>query len=309
MINGLGGIETTDWSEITNGGLRSGTNRGLLHENTIFELETILWLERLRALNYILPTAYYQAQVNWLIRELKRNNIWWKFDRLWIFATEQQKHAPVSIINPHGINTAWPTNITEVNSPTWTKLQGYTGNGTVHSGTKWLNTNYSIGTNNISYSQNNASFGVYSRTEEIANSTVMGTWQNDITGQGCYLNPRYPVGSGVFNGAVNYDGTGSSGYSTNTSSLGLHAVTRANAAHIQTYARGSLIANITQPSESSMPTLPFLILATNGTGVSPDFIATTDRQLSMAFIGGGEIDQVMFHYIFQIFAQRVGFAV
>src|SRR5579885_3571333 len=94
-----------------NGGLLKGTFRGSGGAN--FETETLLWLNQLTTK----PSAWYIMNVDRLIYQLKACNIWYQLDRFWVFATEQQQHARVSLINPIA-NGTWPTNITEVNSPT-----------------------------------------------------------------------------------------------------------------------------------------------------------------------------------------------
>src|SRR5260370_52743 len=83
------------------------------------------------------PSAKWTSALDHFIRECIIHSNWYKFDRLWIFATETQANARITIVNPHP-SSAWPTNITEVNTPGWVSDSGYKSNGS----TSYLNTNY-----------------------------------------------------------------------------------------------------------------------------------------------------------------------
>jgi len=46
------------------------------------------------------PSEMFIDSLNTFVATLKLNGIWTELDRLWIFATEQEQHAKVSLVNP-----------------------------------------------------------------------------------------------------------------------------------------------------------------------------------------------------------------
>ncbi|HWY98265.1 MAG TPA: hypothetical protein VNY36_04175 [Bacteroidia bacterium] len=275
-------------------GLRQGMNKGLHHIPSVFEPETILWLVQLgKIANVTLPSAYYQANMNLLIKELKKNNFWRRLDRMWVFAAEQQAHAVVSIVNPNS-SADWPSNITEVNTPSWTKLQGYIGNGSAY-----LNTNYNPTASNYNVLQNNTSFGVY-----IYN-LVTGTYQ-DMGAQNGGVNGSQIIvanTSGGFKGGTNCSTFITA--SPNVLSPGLFAANRADS-NIENIFRNGLNVGSLSNTSAAQPNYPFFIMAVNDAGTVSGQSSNT---YSMAFIGSAEFDQGVFYNIFQQFACRLGFNV
>lgn len=98
-----------------------------------------------------------------MISELKVAGIFSKLDRFWIFATEQQQHARVSLVNSSS------TQISEVLSPVWVRNQGYDGDGS-----GYLNTKYIPNTQREKMSLNDASYGVYITT--LSDAVGAGRW-------------------------------------------------------------------------------------------------------------------------------------
>ncbi|MHB8410272.1 MAG: hypothetical protein ACYDHY_19745 [Acidiferrobacterales bacterium] len=101
------------------------------------------------------PSAKWTKALNAFIKGLIADGNWALLDRMWLFNTDYQQNARISIVNPSSAQ------ITEVNSPTWTKNVGYTGNGT----NSYLNTNYNPYTQGVNYTLNNAAFGLYALTQ------------------------------------------------------------------------------------------------------------------------------------------------
>src|SRR6185312_965945 len=148
-------------------GTYKGAFKGLHDCNPyVFQIETMVWRNQLSNPK---PSTTYLQRIDTLIRNLKEAGIWSQLDRFWVFATEQQSHAKISLVNPNGINAPWPSGIIENNSPTWTRLKGYTGNGT----NMYLNTQY-IAKNSGLVSSGNISYMVYcvSNNTETAGSNV-----------------------------------------------------------------------------------------------------------------------------------------
>ena len=90
------------------------------------------------------PTVARKAIINTLVVVLKRFGAWSLIDRLWLFASETQQAATISLVNP--LSTA----ITEVNSPAWVADQGYTSDGL----TSYLDTNFNPSTQALKYTLN-----------------------------------------------------------------------------------------------------------------------------------------------------------
>lgn len=245
------------------------------------------------------PSATWTNALNTFIRQCIINGNWQKFDRCWIFATTQQQHARVSIVNPTP-SAAWPTSLTEVpngGTLTWTALQGYTGDGTK----SYINSNYNPAVNNVNFSRNNCSIGIYSRTNTAANgNTAIG--MSDASGTDYILiNPRNAAGQ--LNAGLN--GTAPNQGAT-SDSLALKAISRSVSTTTVGWDRGVSLGNTTS-SSLSVQSFPIYILATNkGNSTINNF---TNRQLSMAFIGSAGINQSKLYNNFQSFATTIGFNV
>lgn len=103
------------------------------------------------------PTAGRQTLIHNLVIGLKDDGIWTLLDRLWIMAAhEQGATARLDWKSP----ATTGRRLTEVNSPSFTADQGYTGNGS----TSYLNTNYTPSADGSQWTQNSACFGVWIRT-------------------------------------------------------------------------------------------------------------------------------------------------
>jgi hypothetical protein len=87
--------------------------------------------------------------VSRLIKNLKASGVWSALDRLWLFAAENATQALTDLVAR--------SNATLVNSPTFTVLQGYTGDGL----TTYINSNFAPSGAGEKFSQNAASLGVW----------------------------------------------------------------------------------------------------------------------------------------------------
>lgn len=106
-------------------------------------------------LNYLTnkPSKSYLQKLNRFVIANKANLL--LRDRFFIFAQEAgcQQACTISLINPES------TPLVEVNSPTWTALQGYTGNGS----SMYLNTKYNPSTHGVKFQQNDGNMDLYTR--------------------------------------------------------------------------------------------------------------------------------------------------
>ena len=277
-------------------GLYAGTYMGAFgggNSNTYYisQAETLAWINQLSLPK---PSSLYKMKVDFLIKNLKEFGIWNQLDRLWVFSTEQQAHARVSLVNPSGINSAWPSNITEVNNPTWTRLKGYTGNGT----SAYLNTNYTESTNGINATQNNVSTGIWCTNKAITGSTEVDFGSN---------NGGSEILSQYWNGNLNaYVNSASGGvYTGYGNTLGLTAMQRTSSSSINILKNGVVIST---PAENStgVATTQTYIMTQNVSG-SPQAGVYSTRRYSIFFIGSGNINQVLLYNILQRFAMEIGF--
>jgi len=104
-----------------------------------------------------------------------------ELDRLWIHGLSNQIAARTSFVNPSS------TAISEVNSPTWTAYQGYTGNGI----NMYLDTNYNPTNDAVKYAVNSASFGTYNRLNLAEDFPTIGAAEFDLS----VLSQLYPRSS------------------------------------------------------------------------------------------------------------------
>ncbi len=254
----------------------------IINDNSI-DPDLVIWLSLLS----VQPSAGWITNTSDYIKNLKGAGIWNKLDRLWVFATEQQEHARISIKNPYS------TNISEIASPTWIANQGYNGNGS----SSYLDTNYIASVDGVNYVTADASLGIYSRSNVSDNTWDMGAYTAAGNFAGLVI-----TGFGAFYGPINEDG-GFNG-PANASSLGLFSADR-NGTQTNTYKNGSLQWNRTSTAKP-VPSVEFLIGALN----QPSDIATafSVRQYALSWIGGS-IDHTVMYPIVQAYATSQGFQV
>lgn len=234
------------------------------------------------------PSADFKVAVNTLVKTLKADGNWTALDRLWIHATEIQQHATISLVNPTS------TAITEVNSPTWTANQGYTGNGS----NMYLNTNFTPSTQSTKSSQNNAHFSVYNVLSRTANTGAFGG--NNATSVTAIF-PRFT--GNVFFGYVN-DNHGAVGYAS-ASSQGLYSVRRISSTEIEYFKNGTSLG--TESSNSvSLPSVNLFLLARNNNGSTVNY--SNDR-VAISLYGAGDINNASLYTAIQTFATTRGFNV
>lgn len=215
-----------------------------------------------------------------------------QFGRFYYHAASDQHGsraaARVSLANP----TSTP--ITEVNSPTWTAGQGYTGDGA----TTYLNTNYGSGA--VNYAKNDICFGVYVRNNvqsniAIGNVNATGTSEN-------YIWPRFTDN----NSYCSANATGSPATVATTDSRGLLVSRRNNSANMQGFKNGVQVSTVVVASATTPPA-DFYILASDMEGVGPTNFSTF--QVAISFIARDLADHAALYTAIQAFATARGFNV
>lgn len=259
-----------------------GFGIGLFKSNkvaAVYDADAQAWFDEV-------PTALSSARkdiVNTLVTTLKDDGNWTKLDRLWLFATEAQDQAVVSLVNP----TA--TDALEVNSPAWVADQGYTSNGS----TSYVNTNWNQTDDAGQSTQNSSAIGIYSRTDVDEVSYDMGSVDASVRQQ------ILTRASNVIYPMVNTTGTSTV---ANTSSLGLITAVRTTSSLTTAYRAGSSLG--TTSDASTTPNNDDLyVTASNNSGTAGNF---SSRQISIAFIGAGTLDQAALNTAIQTYMTSLG---
>lgn len=191
------------------------------------------------------------------------------FDVIYILANETPEAALRNLVKRLHDATA-------VNSPTFTALEGFTGNGS----SSYIDTNYNAKTQGINYTKDNCSLGVYCRTNTNAGADIGA--QEVYPGNGIFVAARL---SGKIYGRINERGTNNA-MSTIADSLGMTITTRNGSA----YNNKVNYRNKTSPAMSysgtaitdRVPDFNMYILGNNKSG-TPGVLTT--RQTSLAFAG------------------------
>lgn len=222
---------------------------------------------------YTLPSDDVKSYLNTSIVSLKSNSIWSKLDFLYLFATDGDRDfAKINIVNPGTYDC------TEVNTLTFTSLEGFAGNGT----NSYLNTNWNPATGG-NYSQNNASLGAYIRSfGNLSNSNVlMGTRTagNDNT---TLLSHRATNSNSPIVGINNDIGADLPDFGRNTV-VGSLVESRDNSSDYDIYENGSLITTITKTSDVVLTSENLYIGAFNGGSSTATSFSTA--QISIVFGG------------------------
>lgn len=233
------------------------------------------------------PTAARKAQINDLIVALKDGGVWSKLDALYVMAAADAQAARQNWI-------ADQYNLTAVSSPTFTADRGYQGDGAA----SYLGTGLTPGSGQ--FALNSAHMAFWSRTD-ISNATVsLGARTASTTGQSLIQ----PNNGGSMSGRLNQDVIGT-GVAV-TSTQGLIAVNRSGASAKEYYRNGASLGTGNAVS-TSMPTVPFFLLALNSGGSPANY---DTRQQSAASFGAALTAQqhADFYTSLNTYMQAVGAA-
>ena len=213
-------------------------------------------LDRASTLGYTAPSASQQTLQNTLVTDLKTAGIWDKLDALYIMANDGSREFG-------RLNWAAPSTfeLSEVNSPTFTSNQGFTGNGT----SSTLDTGINMGVDTTQFNQStlHGSFGGWSYNVKIGGGpALMGDLLdiNNLRGGSADSVFGYRAGSSILISGLyhmNGDGTNSIQYQ--------------NGSQVASVALGAL--------KTTTNTMHLLSEGGGPAGFSTD-------EISIAFIGG-----------------------
>ncbi len=250
------------------------------------------------------PSGEFVGYLNALIASLIIADLWYTLDRMWIHATEQQGHATISIVNPNGLNASWPAAIVEVNSPTWAKNVGYTGDGS----TTYINTNFNASTG-INYLNNDRSASCYSLTNIHSSSASLvffGAFDGGNGNDVLYSFDRPSTPLSAIAGELSWNGT------TTTTAGGcdglLSICNDGTSAGAVLYRNGSQVGSVSSYSNTTLPNRNMYLLARNNSGTAEYFGTNT---MAITIFGGylNSSEQSTLYTLVQAFATALHFAV
>lgn len=210
-----------------------------------------------------------------------------EFDRLWIHGLSDSVAARTSFVNPSS------TILTAVNSITFTAGIGYQGNGI----NQYLDTNFNPSTQGVKYTLNNASIGIYSRTNLSATQLEIGLVS---AANQSILDIR---DGDTFYSGLNEPGTNIS--SSNTDSRGFFVGNRFASNSVNQLKNGVVTKTGTNAS-NVIPSLNVYLGCINVNNAANLF---STRQFSFSFLGSSNINQLNFYNAVQALGTSIGWAV
>jgi hypothetical protein len=228
------------------------------------------------------PEGARKKVIDTFIKGLKADGIWALLDTLWVTAAHSQQASRLNWKTP-GTFT-----LTEVNSPAWVTDRGYTSNGS----TSYLDTNFAPGTHAAQYTLNNASAGVYLRTDLNESTVDMG---DSTSGNRLLIDSRF---TGSYFGGVNDISNLSVAVSD---SLGMFSAVRTSSSARSLWVRGISVASDAQAS-SAVPVDNIYILCRNNGGAA----TFSNRQNALSFLGSGSINQLTLYNRMQTYMTSLG---
>lgn len=172
----------------------------------------------------VAPSLERKLAINDLITGLKAHSIWTKLDALYLMAAHDSAAARVNWKNPgtHNLSVGG-------GAPTFTTDSGYSTDGV----DDYLDTNFNPATAGGNFTQNSASFGIWSSTSG-GNNTSKAGWFDGT--DGVTLNPRSAADTMVMR--INQAATTTSG-ATVTNGTGFYAANRSASNSTQGYRNGA----------------------------------------------------------------------
>jgi len=189
--------------------------------------------------------------INEMIAGMKKDGDWTKADRIAVVATETQAQAKVYLNSPNS------TQVSEVNSPTFTAKQGYTGNGS----SMYLNMNYNASTDGVQFTLNSGAIHSYRRSANVQEQNFHGS--NDASSRAIYLRERGTSNTTV--GRINAAAASVSG--ANTDGRGFFTAVRTASNANAVYKNGSSLGTDTTASVV-VPNVNNFCIAANNNGAA-----------------------------------------
>ena len=235
------------------------------------------------------PDSGRKRIINNLIKRLKEDGGGTVLERLWIMAAHNQQASRINWKSP-GTYT-----LTEVNSPTWTINQGYTGNAS----NMYLNTNFIPSTNAVQATLNNTNLFIYSRTDQAASIKSEMGGLDATDGDFCQIRSS----GNVMRGRVNSATPSVQTVSTISNSLGLFSYIRQDSSNQLFHQNGVALGGGIAKTSTAMGTVALYLLGFNNNGTAASL---TDKQLAIAGFGSGSINTLLLFNAIEAYMDAIG---
>ena len=209
------------------------------------------------------PDAARQTLISDHIIALKAAGIWSQLDTYYMMAAHHEQASRLNWKSPGDFALEANGGIT------FTVDRGWQGDGS----TGYLDTGWIPSSHGVNYQLNDASFGVYSRTDLDGQAVDMGVRRSDISAFSVFRLK-------LLNNQVSRINHGNTNFSTSVAnSLGFGAIRRTTSSDVSNLRNGNVIGSGTV-SSSAVPEFSFYIAALNFAGTVENFSA---RQYAAAF--------------------------
>lgn len=246
-------------------------------ETSSYDTATQALLDQATTDGYTAPSGTTLTALDTFITTLKSTGIWALCDVIYLPATNgDSDFACYNLKNPATFK------LTKVNSPTFTSLQGFTGNGS----SSYLNTGWNPSTNGVNYTLNSASLGGYARTDNTDGTQRVLIGVTDATGF-TQFTPKLSTTAFLWGfQRINNAGVNFKSYNGITNANGFYNSNRfgSGANDLNLYRNGSSLTvnqNGSIPS-TNVPNNNVYLLASNNNGTAAGF---SREQLSFAYFG------------------------
>jgi hypothetical protein len=240
------------------------------------------------------PNGARRTLINSTVLSLKAGGVWSLLDTIWFMAAHDDQAGRLNWKAPASFTLAANGGIT------FTADRGWQGNGT----TGYLNTGWTPATHGVNYALNDASFGVYSRTNSPDAAAIdIGAISSGVSRNWIQLRTT----SNNNSVDINSNGTTGQALVAAFNSLGLGGARRTASNATQIYRNGAQTQAGSQAS-SGVTAVSFFVGARNNNS-TPDFFSP--RQYAFAFTGAAmsEAQHAQFYTIVQDYMTAVGAAV
>lgn len=249
-----------------------GINKGFnIISGVSYDESTQALLDQASTDGYTPASGTSLTALDTFISTLKSEGIWTLLDCLWLPATNGD-----SDFACYNLKDPTQFNLTKVNSPTFTSLEGFTGDGV----SAYLDTNFTPSTDSISASQNSQSFGIYTRSQSTTGNQGVIASANTRFNRVNSTTQRWTIGGASF---IESTVTGDS--------IGLLSSNREDGVNVNLYKNG--VQQDTAINNSSLPNRYLTLLALNNQG---SIIQFQDAEISFAYHGADLTSKMLVFY-------------
>lgn len=222
---------------------------------------------------YEIPSVEQQALQNQLVLDLKEEDVWYRLDILYIFATDGDRDfAKINWISPGDFSCV------EVVAPTFTTNIGFSGN----SSTQYMTTGWDPSTDAVHYTQDDAGAFCYINNEQTPGDIVFGSRSGlSPNFRSTHLVPKAAGGSVLHQFSLN--NTGGVPIGTNpVSGMGFFHLERSDSANMRLFKDGAQVGADVPSSSVALSDQDWAVLGFNNNG---SVVNHSDAQIGMLAAG------------------------